>query len=73
MLDTVPHKLTADEIKNLDPETVAKNLIQRDITTQVCEIPETLYHLFVSPRQAKLFASWVGKHMTRLTKEALPA
>ncbi len=73
MTDTVVHQLTANEIKDLSTEEVAKNLLATGTTAKVCEIPEALYHLFVAPRQAILFANWVSKHLIRLSQEAVPA
>jgi hypothetical protein len=72
MLNTEIHQLTFDEIKDLSTEEVAKNLIEKGITSQTFEIPEALYYMFAAPRQAKLFANWVGKHMVRLL-EPVPA
>ncbi len=61
------HQLTADEIKGKDPEEVAASLLEKNVQATTFVIPIELHKMFASPRSARIFADWVGKHMNKST------
>lgn len=67
MLECTIHQLTADEIRNREPLEVATCLQQKNIQAGHYEIPKELHKMFASPRSARIFADWVGKHMNKST------